>query len=74
MAPKIKQKKYTDKPEEHFIVVLNPWGMPNSNRVQRDIDAFGLWLRYIFNSLEQSSCIVETVYVMNTVSYHMQPL
>ncbi|KLO15047.1 hypothetical protein SCHPADRAFT_996154 [Schizopora paradoxa] len=66
MAPKFKQKKYTNKPEEHFIVVLNPWGMPNVNRIDRDVDAFGVWLRYMFSSLGQPSCNVEAVYIMNT--------
>lgn len=69
MGPKpIKRKKYADKPKEPLVVVLNPWGFPNNGRGQRDVDAFATWLRCMLSGLGQPDCIVEAVYVMNTVS------
>lgn len=69
MAPKkFKQKKYAEKPSEHYIVVLNPWAMPNINRGERDLEAFAAWLRCMFRGLGQPTCVVEAVYTMNTTT------
>ena len=59
---------YTDQPDEHYVVVINPWGMVSGKpRQQLDVDCCGTWLRAVFG-LKQPG-IVEAIYVMDTVSF-----
>ena len=65
MGKKLLDPLYTDEPEEHYLVVINPWGMvSNRQRKQWDIDCCGAWLRAIFGL---GPGLVEAIYVMDTV-------
>lgn len=62
--------KYTDKPDEHVVVVINPWGMVTGRpRLKPDIDRCGSWLSAVFSDgTRVDTGLVEMIYTMDTVS------
>jgi hypothetical protein len=61
--------KYTDLPEEHYLVVINPWGMVSGRpRGMRDAQCCAAWLRGVFGV--EIEGLVEAIFMMDTVSHY----
>ena len=64
--PKAKGPPYLNKPDEKYVVIVNPWGM--NKRDQFNVDCLGAWLRAVFG-FDPEKMQVECVYMMGTVSF-----